>query len=1137
MHILAWVIGIPVVFLLAIYVKLLFGPIPLPFFRAQVHTAAVEALPDSFSIEIGEISLALERALWPVIQLSPVNLSDNDTGADIKMDALAVGFSPLQAIIGQPGLSITLVRPQIQIVQDLFGPRIAGFELVDDKDGNDATIWVLEGDSSLPSVKISSEGLDIRGAIPKGSELDFRSDNDWLIYNMKASEESLAAFESQTKSGRFSRLRVKDGALDMHDSVYGLFRQFTGIEFDIASNSKGDVIKGHFAAVLAGRSIEGTVTRALEDTGDTSLRMDVENLDFASLLPFIDDPDGLMAVKGGGDLHTDVRFDSETGQVLGGVFNVDMSGTSLRVRDDLFPIKTDNVSIVWAPALSQFSIEHAKLRVGDSSGELSGVFVMGLDESFGPTLSASILGENVLVHPNDLDAPDNAFTQMAFSGWSAPLYGAIGVDQMIIQREDMLLRMKGRIDMLRSGIGLDVEIGGQGATADDLKRLWPYILSTEARNWFVDNVKDGVVESSAMRFKFPVGSITIGEEEKAIPKGALSIDMTGSNVRFTASDTMSPIAINGLTKVKVRDSTTTVGMDGASISTNEGPVSLSNVAFIIDTDLVEPGVFEISGDVSGSMQSLLDLAEDQSPGALDNIDIPIDPKQFAGDLNGSLVATIVIDHDDEVLSIDYAANGVIADFASGEPVSGYTIDNGQFGFSVSQDGYNLRGPAQISGLGANISLSGKIDGDPEVLVSAGLNVEQIKELGFDTSEFLDGEVQFVAKPIADGEMQIAADITNASINIADLGIRKAKGVEGQLSASVLQKGEKFDISDVSLTFDDVNIKGSLIVDSADGLESGEFTTFALSPGDDATVAIASTDNGISLKMRGDRLDLKPMLKRAFALDQSSAGGPQSTQLDQTLLLDIELKQAVGFYRTIAYNFDLDMDLRGDDLRRVSLQAQFAEGSGVSITTNPVQGGRTMSVAFNDAGTLLRFLNVYPRLLGGQGNLTMTTDAASKVDTGVLNLREFSLVDEAKVAEILGNHRDSQSLISRENRIKFNSGEMRFIRRSDRIEVSDAILNGDTIGGTLRGFIYTKKREYDLVGTYVPLFGLNSIFQKLPLFGPILGGREGEGLVGVTFAIRGDLDGPKFLINPASILLPGAFRSLFEFRAREAPREQ
>ena len=87
--------------------------------------------------------------------------------------------------------------------------------------------------------------------------------------------------------------------------------------------------------------------------------------------------------------------------------------------------------------------------------------------------------------------------------------------------------------------------------------------------------------------------------------------------------------------------------------------------------------------------------------------------------------------------------------------------------------------------------------------------------------------------------------------------------------------------------------------------------------------------------------------------------------------------------------------------------------------------------------------------------------------------------------------DSRAAIAKQNRLDFESGVVDFIRRSDRVEVTNAILSGDTVGGTMRGFIYTNQRQYDLTGTYVPLFGLNNAFQQIPLIGPLLGGRNGR----------------------------------------------
>src|SRR5690606_21590442 len=158
-------------------------------------------------------------------------------------------------------------------------------------------------------------------------------------------------------------------------------------------------------------------------------------------------------------------------------------------------------------------------------------------------------------------------------------------------------------------------------------------------------------------------------------------------------------------------------------------------------------------------------------------------------------------------------------------------------------------------------------------------------------------------------------------------------------------------------------------------------------------------------------------------------------------------------------------------------------------------------------------------------------------TGQLIMRNFGIVDEANVIEVLGNHSDSRAAIAASNRLDFEAGQVDFVRKSDRVEVLNAVLAGDTVGGSLRGFIYTDRRQYDLNGTYVPLFGLNNAFSQIPILGPLLGGRNGEGLVGVTFAVRGPLNQPQFLVNPLSLLAPGFLRELFEFRSRELPDAQ
>lgn len=388
----------------------------------------------------------------------------------------------------------------------------------------------------------------------------------------------------------------------------------------------------------------------------------------------------------------------------------------------------------------------------------------------------------------------------------------------------------------------------------------------------------------------------------------------------------------------------------------------------------------------------------------------------------------------------------------------------------------------------------------------------------------------------DGSVGLLAGLVTAALTIKDIGISKAVGTAGSLTATVTPAGDVTQLNDIDLAFGTVRAVGDLTYDAKKGLQAASFSQFALSDGDSAQVDMAPMEGGYAVRIRGSQLDLKPMLRQFFGLGEG-AGGVQATQFDQTIALDVQLDRALGYYATAAFNLDLDLLLRGTDMRRVNLAAQFSDGNAISITTNPAPRGRTMSVAFNDAGTILRLLGVYSQLAGGSGNLVMTTDRDQDVEAGRLVMRDFAIVDEANVAEVLGNHSDSRAAISQQNRLDFDLAEVDFQRSSDRVEVTNGLLAGATVGGTMRGFIYTDRRQYDLTGTYVPLFGLNNAFQQIPILGPILGGRPGEGLVGVTFAVQGALDKPQFRINPLSALVPGAFRELFEFRAKAEPVPQ
>jgi hypothetical protein len=1021
--------------------------------------------------------------------------------------------------------------------QDLFGPRLAKFDIVNEPDGG-TTVRVLEGQDQFPELDISAKGMDVRGEVPD-PKLGIRSDNDWLVYNLEAAGSGIAGIIEQAKAGNFSKLVVRGGTLDMNDALYGVFRTFKDINVEIAPSADAKSASGNFSASFNGTVMNGILEWVGADTSVARLQMSITNFEPGAFAP-TGDASAPAGIAGSMAVSIDIGFDTQTKKLTDGVFRLDATGMDVRLPSGYVPIATSIAEVKWDPAAGQFTMGDTTVSVGTNTAVVSGTFVLGLDPQYGPIVSISVKGHDILL-TSDLGPPQEPFSEMSLTAWSAPLYGATGIDQFEIKKADgSAIAAKGRIDMVRDGIGFKMDIAGDGITADDLKRVWPPMLAADSRNWFVKNVTAGKLEKSSMRYNFPIGAIdAAGGAGKALPPGSMAIDIVGEGVTIKPTDTMEPIVLDGETRLTMRDSDITMSATGASVPTAKGPIGLANVAFVIGSDPTSPSdvIYEISGDLSSGIPALIDLAKTQQPDMLKPETLPIDINGLAGNVSLSLVATIVNDKATGANKrLDYAINGVVQDFGSTAPLQGHTIGNGQLSFVASQAGYKLSGQAAVDGIAADVVVDGKLEKDappPEMLLSASFSADDFKKMGFDASDFLTGSVKFVAKPMPDGSIQIAADLKDAGLTIKDIGISKARGVAGTARAAVKLDADTAEVSQIDIGFGDVALQGSLTADIKKAeLKEAAFTHFALSEGDSAQLNLKPIDGGYQLSLKGDQLDLKPMLQRFFSLSGDSTGGPTASAVNTSIVADIELKRALGFYKTTAFNVNLDLALRGADLQRVNLQANLGGDRSVSVTTNQTPDGKVMAVAFNDLGTLLRLMNVYPNVEGGEGNLVLQTVDADKLDSGQFVLKNFAFVNEQNVGKILGNHQESQQMIARSGKLGFRSAEVDFIRRKDRVEITDAVLAGDTVGGTARGFIYTDKRQYDITGTYVPLFGLNNAFSKL--LGP-LAGRQGEGLFGITFAIKGPLDKPDFKINPMSALVPGAFRRMFEYRSKEIPR--
>ena len=87
-----------------------------------------------------------------------------------------------------------------------------------------------------------------------------------------------------------------------------------------------------------------------------------------------------------------------------------------------------------------------------------------------------------------------------------------------------------------------------------------------------------------------------------------------------------------------------------------------------------------------------------------------------------------------------------------------------------------------------------------------------------------------------------------------------------------------------------------------------------------------------------------------------------------------------------------------------------------------------------------------------------------------------------------------------------------------VEITRGSAIGASMGVSMAGVYDAVNGRLDMSGVLSPVYLLNGIGAVLT--------RQGEGLFGFSYRLRGTAEAPEVSVNPLSILTPGMFRDLF-----------
>ena len=86
-----------------------------------------------------------------------------------------------------------------------------------------------------------------------------------------------------------------------------------------------------------------------------------------------------------------------------------------------------------------------------------------------------------------------------------------------------------------------------------------------------------------------------------------------------------------------------------------------------------------------------------------------------------------------------------------------------------------------------------------------------------------------------------------------------------------------------------------------------------------------------------------------------------------------------------------------------------------------------------------------------------------------------------------------------------------------------------MGLTATGRVYDKNDNISLTGTFMPANEINLAVSNIPIIGQLLSNGRDEALIGITYRLTGPRHNPNLEVNPLSVVAPGVFRKIFEFR--------
>ena len=696
--------------------------------------------------------------------------------------------------------------------------------------------------------------------------------------------------------------------------------------------------------------------------------------------------------------------------------------------------------------------------------------------------------------------------------------GVLALDSLAIRGPDLNADVSGE---LRGGEErhMSLAMSASNMPLANLVRLWPSNAAAPARAWFLQHLGGGQLDSFSMAAELDAAMLDRMDAELPAPDEAIHMEGRVSNASLALLPGLALTQVAGSGRLSGRKAS--FDIQHAVLEREGQRMSVAESRFAIpDTGGKHP-LANIDAHLTGSLEAVAAIlaAESLKPYA----SLPLDPASIKGQIDGRLLVDLKLGKPAAPEDVQVRVNASISNFVAEKLVGKERLDNGALALVADKSGIRASGTGRVFGVSANVELKKPAAGAGEQSLSLVLDEAARAKHGL-AIPGLSGPVAVkVSAPLGGGEAAralVELDLSKAAFDNPVPGLVKAAGRPAKASFQIAASGKGSALEDIVFDAGPASARGTATLGAEGGLVSVNLTQFKLSPGDDMKLEAIKTGEGMKLVLRGNAFDARAALQ---SLATDAPGAKDGGDID----LNFKSARVAGLNKQAMTGVELRVLRRGGAMRQFALAGKLG---GAAIAGELATAG-AVHLHGDNAGAFLAFIDLYKRMEGGDLSLTLAS-RDGRTD-GQLLVHDFVLRDEPALRKLVAEGvtvRDESNGGAAAQfdaaLMEFNKLQVAFTKIGSRVEFRDGVMYGPQIGSSLEGAFDLSRNFVDVKGTFVPAYGLNNLFARIPLLGPLLGGASHEGLFAINFRISGPASAPTLSVNPLSAIAPGFLRQIF-----------